>query len=165
MGPLPYGPTVYLQCGNHPAIPTHTIFLTLHHHYVSCCNPKRLTLRSHDNRKKLFNTPYASWHRIDVHQSTCANFWPYWSASTQNNTQVPYPNFSHLAMLYTSCSFAALIGSLCIIFLIAPYIHHHPHFTFVPCFISFHHLVSLTLHPEPELCDPDQSSIPRLSSI
>ena len=33
----------------------HTISLTLHCHYVSCCNPKRLTLRSHDNRKKLLN--------------------------------------------------------------------------------------------------------------
>ena len=33
---------------------SHNLFL-LHRHYVSCCNPKRLTLRSHDNCKKLLN--------------------------------------------------------------------------------------------------------------
>ena len=108
--------------------------------------------------------PYVFQHIIDVHQSAHTKFQPHQSSLNQNNAQVLCLNFGHLATSYTSW-FSTSISSHCIRSLIIPYIHYPPQFTFVPCFINFHYLVSLTLHPKPELQDPHQSLIPRPSGI
>ena len=43
----------YSQVENKPLFPVNLSYLN--HHYLSCCNPKRLTLDSCDNCKKLLN--------------------------------------------------------------------------------------------------------------